>query len=1149
MPSPMTSTPTVAYRYKVGGHLPLGAPSYITRQADEDLYTALKNGEFCYVLNSRQMGKTSLRVRTQDRLTKEGFKCAALDLTSIGSQDITRDQWYAGIMQHLVNSFQLSVQLRPWLKERGYLSPVRRLTELVETVLLVEVRSPIVIFMDEIDSVRSLPFNYDDFFAFIRSCDEYNHLTFALIGVTTPTELIQDPYCTPFNIGHAIDLQGFNQNEVKPLRKGLEGIVKDPEVALAAILNWSGGQPFLTQKLCQLVVNQSTVPLDENLDTWIDHIVEQNLINNWESRDEPPHLKVIRDRLLHYEKHIGPILKLYESILEQGSILADNSYEQLILQLAGLVVKRDGHIHVYNRLYQVVFNLDWAQKVLSGLQSDFIEVVTRQERKLLSMLNLMEGQGFDYILDEILSSIVVKLGEMLSADHVNILFIDPDKNEMWSIVAKSGRSQYPEIRILSNEETQGHITEFKPWLEEGKLGSEGLSKADNTIYDELFLPLTTQNQVTVAFVYLANKIQPTRRSEKLLKNRIDPNGFTRADEQHLNQYGDHIRRVLERCQYCYQLTQRLQASEALNEAAKISQISLDSDSIIQQVMETAQKLMNADRSTFWLLDNDSNELWTKIPLGTGEYLEKRLQIGEGYAGQVAATQQPLNIPFDLYNHPNSQTAYQTDQETGYRTCSILCMPVFSPQGDLLGVTQLVNKRRLGDFPDYDPNQWPEAPECFKASFDAGSQQHMEVFNAQVGIAMQNAQQRSHLQNQTMQPHSVVSRTLELLNRVMDAQGFDEVLDMTLQSITLKLGREVNADRTTIFLLDEEHQEFWSIMAESGDEKQPLEIRVPMDQGIVGDVAARKTIVNIPYDFYDDPRSEIAKQEDQKNNYRTYTLLAFPLINPHRKLVAVVQLLNKLKPLGRTIQVLEERIDRTGFTETDLAKITADAQAIQLVLESFCIYHKTARGQRVAAALMTATRSLEKGRTDPVELLKRVIDAAKDLMNADRGTLWLLDTEQQTLWTHLPTETGSFQKLRLSVGQGFAGKVAATGKGLNIPFDVYNHPESAHAQATDRQSGYRTYGLLSMPILNPDGDLIGVTQLVNKKRSRHPADNLRGDQQLQPEQFYTSFDDSDRKCLHIFNNQVGAILQHAELLATVQKQEETLQSPSMSEPSV
>ena len=1143
----MTSTTASAYRYKVGGHLPLDAPSYVTRQADHDLYTALRNQEFCYVLNSRQMGKTSLRVRTQARLMREGVACAAIDLTKIGSQDITRDQWYAGVMRRLVSSFQLSIPLRIWLGERQYLPPVERLSELVESVLLVEVRSPIVIFIDEIDSVRSLPFSLDDFFAFLRSCDGYERLTFALIGVTTPAELIQNPYCTPFNVGRPIDLDGFQWEEAQPLVGGLQGIVQDPEATLAAILNWSGGQPFLTQKLCQLAVSQSTVVMEEDAIAWIDRIVEEQLITNWESRDEPPHLKVIRDRLLRLEEHTGPSLRLYKKIWEQGSVPADNSHEQLELQMAGIVVKREGQLQVYNRLYAVVFDLNWVQQVLSGLRSDFIEVVTRQEQKLLSMLSLMEGQGFDYILNEILSSIVVKLGEMLSVDCVTILFIDQDKNEMWSIVARGGDSHYPEIHILNNEESQGRMTEFKVWLKGGRTRAEEFAEEEYPIYHELFLPLMTQNQVPVAFIHLANKIQPVRQAERSLAENLNPHGFTPADKQQLKEYVLPIRRVLERCQYCYQLTQRLQASEALNEAANtISQSSLESDEIIQRVMDAAKKLMNADRSTLWLLDSDNDELWTRIPVKADEVREIRLKVGQGYAGQVAATQQPLNIPFDLYDHPHSQTACQTDHETGYRTCSLLCMPVFNAEGTLLGVTQLVNKRRMGTFPNYDPNDWPEAPECFKASFDAGSQRHMEVFNAQVGVAIQNAKQIALLKDQTSQPiYSVVSRTLDLLNRVMDSQGFDEVLDMTLRSITLKLGRAVNADRTTIFLLDEESQEFWSIIAESGDEKKSLEIRVPMNQGIVGEVAARKMAINLPYDFYNDPRSTTAKQSDKKNHYRTYTLLALPLINPFRKLVAVVQVLNKLKPSVDPALPLGDQIDLAGFTEADVAKITADAAAIQLILESFCAYHKTARGQRVAAALMTATRSLEKGRMDSAELLRRVIDAAKDLMNADRGTLWLLDAERQTLWSHLPTESGSLQKVQVPMGAGFAGMVAATGEGMNIPFDLYDHPDSTNAKATDRKSGYRTYSLLCLPILNPDGDLIGVTQLVNKMRSQDLMADISDDVRRHSDWFHTSFDDSDRKCLHIFNNQVGAILQHAELLATVQQQEETLQSGKLS----
>ncbi|NEP89175.1 MAG: hypothetical protein F6K18_21380 [Okeania sp. SIO2C2] len=366
----------IKYEYQYGGSLPIDAPSYIIRKADSEFYQYLKAGEFCYVLNSRQMGKSSLRVRTMNKLQAEGILCAFVDLTGIGKEDVNPEKWYAGIVQSLVSSCQLTkkVQWRSWWRERrDLLSPVQRLSLFIEEVLLEIIEQNIVIFIDEIDLVRSHDFSLDDFFALIRYFynqrvfePKYKRLTFALLGVATPSDLITDKTQTPFNIGKAIELHGFEFQEAKPLALGLEEKVNNPQEALKEILNWSGGQPFLSQKLCQLVVQN----LADGMTNYrsIQQLVQTRIINNWEAQDEPPHLRTIRDRLLKNKRCIGQILGIYQQILQQGEIVANGSVEQTELRLSGLVVQEQGKLRIYNKIYQHIFSHKWLERQLEQLR-------------------------------------------------------------------------------------------------------------------------------------------------------------------------------------------------------------------------------------------------------------------------------------------------------------------------------------------------------------------------------------------------------------------------------------------------------------------------------------------------------------------------------------------------------------------------------------------------------------------------------------------------------------------------------------------------------------------------------------------------------------------------------------------------------------
>ena len=386
--------------FKVGGSLRYGHPTYIIRKADRDIYEALRQKEFCYVLNSRQMGKSSLRVRTMKILAKEGFKCVAIDLGILG-RFATAEQWYGGLAAELWRKLRLTPGIDDdleWWRSHLELSPVSRFSRFIEDVLLVNCDRDLVIFLDEVDNIINLDFR-DEFLTLIRNCYEkrveaaqYSRLTFCLLGVATPSNLRRDKQLGPFNIGKAIGLQGFSFREAQPLLAGLLPQFAAPEAILEEILSWTKGQPFLTQKLCSLAVRHRE--LADNIPQLIQHY----LVDNWEIQDEPEHLKTIRDRLLCNTQDKARFFTLYRQILQHQGINIDGGDEQVELRLSGLVTAQQDKLKVSNPIYERVFDRYWIDKQLAAISpyqnaiAAWLKSHCQDSSRLLRGQALIEGQ-------------------------------------------------------------------------------------------------------------------------------------------------------------------------------------------------------------------------------------------------------------------------------------------------------------------------------------------------------------------------------------------------------------------------------------------------------------------------------------------------------------------------------------------------------------------------------------------------------------------------------------------------------------------------------------------------------------------------------------------------------------------------------------
>lgn len=304
------------------------------------------------------------------------------------------------------------------------------------------------------------------------------------------------------------------------------------------------------------------------------------------------------------------------------------------------------------------------------------------------------------------------------------------------------------------------------------------------------------------------------------------------------------------------------------------------DEVLKTIMDITALETNSERSTLFLNDPQTGELYSRIALGNN-LREIRILNTSGIAGHVYTSGEGVII-HDAYKDQRFNKLI--DEQTGFVTRNILCVPVKTVNGKIIGVIQALNKK--------------------KGRFNKRDLDLMEAMTTQAATTLQNVQYVESMKRSRAQE-------IEFLNVVSDVTSEIDLGTM-LQKVMKEATKMLNAERSTLFLNDEKKEELFSRIAQ-GDSIG--EIRLPNHVGIAGAVFASGETINIPYAYADLRFNPVF---DKKTGYFTRSILCVPIINKDGKTIGVTQVLNK---------------HNGTFTSEDESRLKAFTAQVSIALEN------------------------------------------------------------------------------------------------------------------------------------------------------------------------------------------------------------------------
>ena len=304
------------------------------------------------------------------------------------------------------------------------------------------------------------------------------------------------------------------------------------------------------------------------------------------------------------------------------------------------------------------------------------------------------------------------------------------------------------------------------------------------------------------------------------------------------------------------------------------------DEVLTALVEVTTAELSAERGTLFLNDPTTNELYSRVAQGNF-HREIRLLNNSGIAGHVFTSGEGVIID---NAYADSRFNRTIDEQTGFTTNSILCVPISTAKGEIIGVAQVLNKK--------------------KGAFTKSDLKLLVAMTTQGTLALQSAQFIERMK-------AIRKQELEFLDIVSEVTS-DIKIGSLLQKVMGEATRMLNAERSTLFLNDEKTNQLWS---EVGQGLAAMQIRLPNHVGIAGAVFTTGNTINIPYAYAD---LRFSPAFDKKTGYFTRSILCVPIVNQRGKIIGVTQVLNK----------------RGGpFTNEDESRLKAFTAQISIALEN------------------------------------------------------------------------------------------------------------------------------------------------------------------------------------------------------------------------